>query len=258
MNILNYLIQIKKTKVLLILFILSFFSIFIYKKSLILGNKLIDDTLIKLGFILKDLDINKIDSIKEKEIFDNIVYYKCSNLFCINLEQTKNKLKTIGWIKGVNLTLVIPDKLKVLIEEEVPKYIYYEENLFYLLNKEGKVITQYENVNKRYENLLLLSGEKANKKLEELSFIFSGSPSLAEKITKARLVSDRRWSLLYSSNITIDLPEKNAKEAFRKVQEIHDKYGLLSNKLRKIDLRIKDRMIIKLDMNRNFIKESKI
>ena len=39
--------------------------------------------------LLKDLDINKIDSIKEKEIFDNIVYYKCSNLFCINLEQTK-------------------------------------------------------------------------------------------------------------------------------------------------------------------------
>ena len=63
--------------------------------------------------------------------------------------------------------------------------------------------------------------------------------------------------MLYSSNITIDLPEKNAKEVFRKVQEIDEKYGLLSNKLSKIDLRIKDRMIINLDMNKNFIKESK-
>ena len=257
MNILNYLIQIKRTKVLFTLFILSFSIILSFKKSLILSNQLIDNTLIKLGFILRDININGISSVKRKEIIDNIVYYKCSNLFCIDLEQTKNRLKTIGWIKKVNITLVIPDKLKILVEEEVPKYIYFAENLFYLLNEKGEIISQSESINKKYKNLLLLSGERANKKLNELSLILSGSPLLAKKITKAKLVSDRRWSLLYSSNITIDLPEKNAKEVFRKVQEIDEKYGLLSNKLSKIDLRIKDRMIINLDMNKNFIKESK-
>ncbi len=44
----------------------------------------------------------------------------------------------------------------------------------------------------------------------------------------------------------IELPENNPEAAFIKINELNEKYGFLSNKLEKVDLRVKDRMIIKL------------
>ena len=162
------------------------------------------------------------------------------------------------WIKKVKISLILPAGLKISIEEQKPKYILVEKNIFKLLNSDGKLITKVEKVKEKYKRLLFLSGKRASEKIKELSFILSGSPKLAKRITGAKLISDRRWALVYMSNIEIELPEKNAKEIFSKIEEIHEKYGLLSNRLKKIDLRIKDRMIIKLKMNEVVIKESKI
>ena len=51
----------------------------------------------------------------------------------------------------------------------------------------------------------------------------------------------------YLKNTIIDLPESNPEKAFYKVAELDKKYGLLLNKLKKIDLRVNDRMIIQLE-----------
>ena len=72
------------------------------------------------------------------------------------------------------------------------------------------------------------------------------------------MISKRRWALIISNNITIDLPEKNPAEAFKKLDFLDKKFGFLSDKLKIIDLRVKDRMIIKLNVGDTNFKESKV
>ena len=248
----------KKIKFLICLVLPLLIIFFIHKSYSLNIYKFFDKSLISLGFVLKETKVEGLVSLTEKDIIDKIVYNNCFNLFCVNLKETKSSIKELDWIKKVKISLILPTSLKISIEEQKPKYIFVEKNIFKILNSDGKLITKVDRVKEKYKRLLFLSGKRASEKIKELSFILSGSPKLAKKITGAKLISDRRWALVYMSNIEIELPEKNAKETFRKIEEIHKKYGLLSNRLKKIDLRIKDRMIIKLKMNEVVIRESKI
>lgn len=253
----NFIIN-QKYRITVLFFIIIFLTFFTFKKSVILGNKLIDDTLVELGFVLKEIQVSGIQSLNNEQIEKHIFNYECKNLFCIDLLKTKIALKNLGWIKTVNLSLVLPSILKITIVEEVPKFISVEDSNFYLLNLEGKLISKLNSINNQYEKLLVIKGDKARNKIAELTSILEGAPELASKITHAELISDRRWSLIYLSDVTIDLPEKEAKKALSRIEQIDSKYGFLSNNLKKIDLRVKDRMIIKLNINQPKIKESKI
>ena len=64
--------------------------------------------------------------------------------------------------------------------------------------------------------------------------------------------------LKHSSNIIIELPEDNPSKAFYKIVELENKYGLLNKRLKKIDLRISDRMIIQLKNKSELLKENGI
>ena len=115
-----------------------------------------------------------------------------------------------------------------------------------LLNLEGKRIQDIKKISKNYKDLLILRGDGVEYKILNLLNIFSVSSAISENIKEATLVSSRRWSLKHSSNIIIELPEENPSKAFYKIVELENKYGFLNERLKKIDLRISDRMIIQL------------
>ena len=57
---------------------------------------------------------------------------------------------------------------------------------------------------------------------------------------------------------TLDLPENNPEQAFRKLALLNKRHGIISDNLKKIDLRVKDRMIIKFNINNFSFYESKV
>ena len=77
-----------------------------------------------------------------------------------------------------------------------------------MLNSQGKKIETINSSKNVYENLLVISGNNVVDKINDLKAILNTSPDLAEKITSAKLISDRRWSFVYSYFTTLDLPEK--------------------------------------------------
>ena len=108
------------------------------------------------------------------------------------------------------------------------------------------------------KDLLILKGIGVEREIQQLLNIFSIDEAISDKITEAKYVSNRRWSLVYNSSLIIELPEENPEEAFFKIGELEEKYNFLSNRLKKIDLRVSDRMIIKIDTNNFNTEESNI
>ena len=226
----------------LILLIITFLS----NPRVIFRVSSIDNFFQDLGFSLQKVEISGNQNLSKLDILKNINYKNCLNLLCLDLQKTKIKIENIGWVKNVNLKLNLPNELIIKINEEYPYFILKNEGDFYLLNKDGNKIVTLNKIEKEYHKLTILSGKNVISNLNELLAIFSASPDLAKKIKKVNYISDRRWSFVHLLNIMIELPENNPEAAFIKINELNEKYGFLSNKLEKVDLRVKDRMIIKL------------
>ena len=218
----------------------------------------LDNFILNLGFSLTKISITGIHKIDEYEIKEHIKYKKCRNLFCIDLEATKYALEQLDWVKNANLKLIFPSELKINIYEEEPKFILDNGNLAFLINSQGKKIEIIEDNKSLYQDLVVISGENVTDKINDLSNILNTSPDLAKNITSAKLISNRRWSLVYSYLTTLDLPENNPEQAFRKLALLNKRHGIISDNLKKIDLRVKDRMIIKFNINNFSFYESKV
>ena len=215
-------------------------------------NKLIKD----LGFELNHIQLVGNKRVLKEEIIKKIVFKGCDNLFCVDLKQSKNEIEKDNWVRSAKLKYSLPSKLSVVIEEEEPTFLLKETENIALLNFEGKKIQDIEMISNDYKNLLVLSGDGVKNQIINLLDIFSISTSVSENIKEATFVSSRRWSLKHSSNIIIELPEDNPSEAFYKIAELEKKYGFLNERLKKIDLRISDRMIIQLKNKKDLLNEN--
>ncbi len=252
--------QIRKFKIntvkLSIILILLFIIILKFQSKFIIIY--FDSFLKNLGFSLTEIIITGVNSLDESEIKSHIQYRNCSNLFCVNLTSTKNSLEKLDLIKDANIELILPSKLKIKILEEKPKFVLDNGSSTFLLNSNGKKIANISKKNELYNNLVLVRGENVEAKIKDLKNILEASPDLAKKITSASLISNRRWSLVVSYLTTIDLPETRPDLAFKKLDLLNKKYGLLTDNLKKIDLRVKNRMIIKFNISENVYKENKV
>ena len=254
----NFMIlKINIKKIFLISFLLLIFTILFFPEHLLKldrVNKLIKN----LGFELNYIQVLGNKTILKDEIIKNIVFKNCDSLFCVNLKQSKNEIEKNNWVRSAKLKYSLPSKLSIIIEEEKPMFLLKEKKKITLLNLEGKKIQDIKTISTAYKDLLILSGDGVENKIFNLQNIFSVGTSVSENIKEATLISSRRWSLKHSSNIIIELPEDNPSKAFYKIVELENKYGFLHERLKKIDLRISDRMIIQLKNKSELIKENDI
>ena len=250
-------LKINIKKILLILFLLLISIVLFFPEYLLKlekANKLIKN----LGFELNYIQVLGNKTVSKEDIVNKVVFKDCDNLFCVNLKQSKNEIEKNNWIKSAKLKYSLPSKLFIVIEEEKPTFLLKENKNITLLNLEGKKIQDIKIIPKDYKDLLILSGDGVENKIFNLLNIFSVSTVISENIKEATLVSSRRWSLKHSSNIIIELPEDNPSKAFYKIVELENKYGFLNERLKKIDLRISDRMIIQLKNKSELLKENGI
>ena len=252
-----YLIKINIKKILLVSLLFLMSTILLFPENLLQFNKI--NKLIKdLGFELNHVQVLGNKTISKEDIIKQIVFKNCDSLFCVDLKKSKNEIEKNNWIKLARLKYDLPSKLSIVIEEEKPIFLLKETEQITLLNIEGKKIQDIDVITNDYKNLLVLSGNGVEDKIFNLLNIFSISTSVSEKIKEATLVSSRRWSLRHSSNIIIELPEDNPGKAFYKIVELDKKYGFLNERLKRIDLRISDRMIIQLKNKSDLLKENNV
>ena len=245
-------------KKILLISSLSLISIILFFPEYFLKLDKVNNLVKNLGFELNVIQVLGNKSVLKDDIIKNIVFKNCDNLFCVDLKKSKNEIEKNNWVRSAKLKYNLPSKLSIVIEEEKPTFLLKETKNITLLNLEGKKIQDIKVISNDYKDLLILSGDGVESKIFNLLDIFSISISISEKIKEATLVSSRRWSLKHSSNIIIELPEDNPSKAFYKIVELENKYGFLNERIKKIDLRISDRMIIQLKNKNELLKENDV
>lgn len=239
------------------LFLLSFiflcaFAIFTIKSNLIgkqlgsLSNQFYAFTG-NLGFHIDDIIISGRHHTTKQDLLNKINIDRHNNILQLKLEDLKKQIEELPWIRKVNLRRsYFPNILQIDLQERVVKSIWQFENNFYPIDSEGNIIdSEYIPTSP----LLLIVGAGAPENIKDLMTSIQGDPEIFERIKVANFISKRRWDIVLDdieNGITIKLPEENIHDAWQKFLTLNKIHGLLKRKLTIIDLRLKNKVIVKL------------
>ncbi len=94
--------------------------------------------------------------------------------------------------------------------------------------------------------LPLVVGEGAQVKAQDFLAMVGRYPALRDTVEAAVLVADRRWNLRLKSGIDVRLPENNVEAALQTLVQLDRDKKLLSRDIAMIDLRLSDRVTVRL------------
>jgi cell division protein FtsQ len=95
-------------------------------------------------------------------------------------------------------------------------------------------------------HLPLVVGTSANTRAAEFLMLMSRYPELRDQVHAYVLVAERRWNLRLKNGIDIRLPEAEPVEAIEALLALDQEKKLLTRDITVIDLRIRDRVTVRL------------
>src|SRR5690606_17466202 len=125
----------------------------------------------------------------------------------------------------------LPGTLYVRLEEHEPIALWHDGGRTRLVSRAGTPIAEPDL--RAYARLKLLQGAGAPAAAAELLELLDTAPDIARRVTAARRVGERRWTLYLDGRVEVRLPEEGTGRAWARLVEL-ERQGELS--ARAIDL----------------------
>ena len=189
----------------LILFLFLIYEELYFKKRY---KELLQEFSVKYNYLLESYETNTTRRAERLEIFNIINKHLGKSIFLIPLSDISYEIKNLKWIKDVNLSTNLKNKIKVEILEYEPAGLYFFNDQIFYFSNEGKIIDKYNN--KLDEKFIIFSGKNAlNHALELLEIINHLNHPELISIEEAYYINERRWDLKFTNQMIVFLSEKN-------------------------------------------------
>ena len=164
----------------------------------------------------------------------------------VDVAAIRRHLLRFGWVKDARVSRRLPDMLVIDIVERTPAALWQSRGQLALIDGEGVVLDRVPIA--KMPDLPLVIGPGANTHSEELGRLMASVPTLQPQLASATWVGGRRWDLNFQSGETVALPEGEdpARRALTKFAKVDRSSGLLGRGIVRFDLRIPDKMIVRL------------
>lgn len=156
----------------------------------------------------------------------------------------KARLETLPWVRKATVERRLPDTIFVRLDERRPLALWQKGGRLALVDRDGEVI-QRTGLD-RFRNLPLIIGDGAPAHTPALLATLASEPELRGRITAMTRVADRRWTLTFDNGIELHLPEQDIGRAWAKFAQLERNQGLLNRDIAIVDLRLPDRMVVRL------------
>lgn len=166
-----------------------------------------------------------------------------ASILQVSLADAKARIEEIGWVRAAAVTRLYPDTISISIRERAPAAVWQINGDLHLVDGEGALIREvgaYE-----YSNLPLIVGAGAPEAAAGILKALGAEEELTGRAYALVRVGDRRWNMRLRNNIDVKLPEENYAEAIADLALLHAAQGTLDQKIEYIDLRDKERMVIR-------------
>lgn len=219
-------------------------------------TKLFNNVLVRLGFTIKNIDIDGIKNLSHIEVLNIFADYKGINIFNVDLNKIHTEISKNNWVKNVYLKRVMPNKIKVSIIENKPIGIWQNTLGNNILTKEGVLISNYK-TDVLKMGLPIIKSEKINQNIFKILKILKTNKQMADDIWSLSYINMRRLDLHFKQGLTVRMPSENFTKAWHLVTKLNQKYNILNLGLTEIDLRNSKQILGKINFDKTYFVNRK-
>ena len=197
-----------------------------------------------LGFRIAAVSVAGEKHVSRAEILAAAGVTDRTSLLFLDVDAARTRLKALPWVAEATVRKLFPDRLQIRVREREPFALWQFEGKLALIAADGTVIGQV--VEPAFAQLPLVVGRGAQTKARDFLALLDRYPGLRAQVGASVLVAERRWNLMLSNNLTIRLPEADVANALDKLVALDRDKQILSRDVAAIDLRLPDRVTVRL------------
>jgi cell division protein FtsQ len=167
-----------------------------------------------------------------------------SSLLFFNAETARAQLLANPWIADAAVLKLYPDRLLITITERRAFALWQRDGQVNVIADDGTVLQPF--VEDRYRGLPLVVGSGAERHAKDFIGLLDRFPEIRSALSASVLVAERRWNLRLTNGMDVRLPENDLQVALDRLVKLDRDKNLLSRDIASIDLRLADRVTVRL------------
>lgn len=150
-------------------------------------------------------------------------------------DAARTAIEALPSVQSVTVRKTYPNHILISVVERVPVARWRLNGVTYAIDDTGAKITED---GAAFPNLPLVVGDDAGEYAMVMTRAMDAYPALKEGLVALSRIGDRRWDMIYSSGVRIQLPELGVAQALAQLSTLEAKYQLLERDVEVIDLRV--------------------
>ncbi|HXF89256.1 MAG TPA: cell division protein FtsQ/DivIB [Xanthobacteraceae bacterium] len=203
-----------------------------------------DATANAFGFRIEAITITGQYQLTEAEILAAAGVTPRSSLLFLDAAAARAELLAKAWIADATVLKLYPGRLHIAVTEREPFALWQRDGKVAVIDADGIVLETV--VPMQFASLPLVVGRGADRKAKDFLAILDKFPALRAQVYASVLVAERRWNLKLKNGIDVRLPENGVESALQTLAMLDRDKKLLSRDIVAVDLRLADRVTVKL------------
>jgi cell division protein FtsQ len=196
------------------------------------------------GFRIASITINGRKQLSQDEVLAIGGITGKRSLLFLDAADVRDRLKANPWIAEATVLKLYPDKLAIDVTERSAFALWQDDKHVSVIAEDGAVLEPF--VASRFMSLPLVVGKGAETHASDFLDVIARYPRLREAVKAIVFVGERRWNLRLASGLDVRLPETGVAAALDRLSRLDQDEHLLSRDIVAIDLRLPDRITIRL------------
>ncbi len=196
------------------------------------------------GLIVQEVLVRGRQITARDDLIAALDIHRGTPILAIDMEETRQRVESLGWIKSATIARRLPDTIYLQIEERQALALWQHKGRIVLIDREGAVIQRHKLDG--FAALPLVVGEDAPANAAPLLDLLRTYPAVSGQVEAAVRVSGRRWNLRLRNGIDIRLPAEDVAAALDRLAEYQREHALFERDVIAVDLRMPDRLIVRV------------
>ena len=197
----------------------------------------------RVGLRISSVALSGENQLSRAEILDLAGVDTRSSLPCLDAADAREALLRNPWIAEATVLKLYPGRLQISVTERTPIALWQKDGAVSVISGDGTVLEAFTG---RFADLPLVVGAGAEKEAQAFLDVVGRYPLIENNFESAVLVAKRRWNLRLKSGLDVRLPDTEVEQALQELVALDRDKKILSRDITAIDLRLPDRVIVKL------------
>ena len=186
-------------------------------------------------FAIAQISISGQAITRETEILAALAITPQTSMFNFDADAARTAIEQLPAVAEATVRKAYPDHLFVSVKERVPVARWRLDGTTYVIDPSGARITARGD---DYPDLPLVVGDEAGDDAMGIITALQQFQPLRQGLVALSRIGDRRWDMIYSSGLRVQLPEQGVAQALGQLTTLEGQFKVLERDVDIIDLRV--------------------